>query len=471
MAESWIEKAAQRVDSWVNSWTGVGTNTGRTDFRKTYGVRFDQTTLENLFFSDAFAASIVEAVPEEAIRRGMTVGLYDATGANNDTWSANFATLWNAREFSLRMHEAWSWARLFGGGWLVLGCADGTMGDYAQPLRFENIESLVSVRALEYTEMQPQTWCTDPVNPNFGNIETYLMTLQGGASSTVQLVHHSRVIRFDGGISTRRRRFANKGVGESVLQRVYEPLAAFNGVYAGVATIVQDASQGVFKIKDLASMLAGDKTNTLKTRATLLDMTRSLTRSVMVDAETEDYKKVETNTLSGLPAVMQQFVLYLAGASQIPVTILMGQSPAGLNATSDTDVRNFYSRVKSQRVFYLEPRIRQLAKVMCAAKDGPTGGVIPSRIDIEWPSMWEQTDTEQAEMRETQSKADQVYAAIGASPQDIVSSRFAPNGQWRAWTKITGKVTPPQTIQAPAPGSHSPAAPAPQPVRTKTEIE
>jgi hypothetical protein len=71
-------------------------------------------------------------------------------------------------------------------------------------------------------------------------------------------VHASRTLRFDGALTTRRQIAANRGWSDSVLQGVYDKLRAFNGSFAAVNAMLQDASQGVFKMKDLISMMGAD---------------------------------------------------------------------------------------------------------------------------------------------------------------------------------------------------------------------
>jgi len=36
-----------------------------------------------------------------------------------------------------------------------------------------------------------------------------------------------------------------------------------------------------------------------------------------------------------------------SGAADIPMTRLLGQSPAGMNATGDGDMRNYYDRIEA----------------------------------------------------------------------------------------------------------------------------
>ena len=52
---------------------------------------------------------------------------------------------------------------------------------------------------------------------------------------------------------------------------------------------------------------------------------------------------MEVGSLTGVTEVMDRMINMVAAVSGIPVTVLMGQAPAGLNATtSESDIRSWY---------------------------------------------------------------------------------------------------------------------------------
>ncbi|MFQ8761936.1 MAG: anti-CBASS protein Acb1 family protein [Intestinimonas sp.] len=55
--------------------------------------------------------------------------------------------------------------------------------------------------------------------------------------------------------------------------------------------------------------------------------------------------------------------LDLSGASRIPVTKLFGRSPAGMNATGESDLRNYYDYVDTLREAKLRPILEKLLPV------------------------------------------------------------------------------------------------------------
>ncbi|HSN29387.1 MAG TPA: DUF1073 domain-containing protein, partial [Kofleriaceae bacterium] len=447
--ESLGRALATRVDGWQNLITGVGSFVGRSGFKFIPESRLDDQTLESIYFADAYGARICKAVPEEALRRGFSFRVtLDRDAEDHRTGSAPAPTneadetlqmassivAWmDEKEVASSLVEAWTWGRLFGGGSLLIGANDGL--DPQEPLDLDALESVDYVKAIDKRWLYPVDWYRDPRGANFGEPKVYQLTRQGAASIDARRVHASRIIRFDGAMTTPQRRFQNNGWSESELQRVYSALKKFNGAYEATETLLQEASVGAFKIKGLMQAMAQDTNDMFKKRMQLMDMARSVAHAILLDADGESFERIEVGALSGLPDTLGKFIILLSGASEIPVTILMGQAPAGLSATGDSDVRTFYDRVDSARTNYLRPKILRLAKIVCAANKGPTGGVVP-RLDALFPSMYQLTPVEESTRRSQQATADVAYIQAGVlTPEEVALSRFRPEG-WSADTTI-----------------------------------
>src|SRR5690606_13578077 len=120
--------------------------------------------------------------------------------------------------------------------------------------------------------------------------------------------------------------------------RVYDVIRDFCSGYAGAAATLADFSVGVIAIQNLAEMLAADQEGLVLKRLEMLDMARSIARAVFMDAEKERFEYV-SRSLAGMPETLDRLALRLSAGTGIPVTLLMGQSPAGLNATGASDIR------------------------------------------------------------------------------------------------------------------------------------
>ncbi len=424
------EALTARADAWVNLITGVGARDRSKALTFQAGARMPDVALEAIYVGDPYAGRICRAVPEEALRQGIKVKCGDA--ATEAKMQARLDELGAVGALSL----GWTWGRVFGGGALFVGADDGQ--DPREPLDLTKIDRVRFLVTLDKTEMQPQRWYNDPLKSTFGTPETYLLTRNsnGGAADN-SVVHASRLILFDGAPTTRRRRQELNGWGESEIQRVYDILQKFNGGWEATGHLLQESSQATFKMKGLWSMMAQKNRDLLMTRLEMMDLSRSVARAVLLDADgNESFDRTEVGALTGLAAVLDKFLLLLSGAAEIPVTILMGQSPAGLSATGESDVRWFYDRVKAAQTTYLRPRVERLVRLLFLSKAGPTGGQEPASWSVEFPPLWQPSPTEEADLRVKQAGVDVQYiTAQVLTPEEVAVNRFRSEG-WSAETSI-----------------------------------
>lgn len=431
-----FRRAVRRSDSWVNLLTGVGLNHRKTavSMRAASSDYLDDATLESLYDLDGIAARIVRAVPNHALREGFTVTTGDAAA------DARVKARLDDLLVASRVRLAWTWARLYGGGAVFLGADDGRPP--SEPLDLAALRSVRFVVDVDRRDLIPQRWNDDPLSPRFGQPETYTLTRPGGVGASMLTVHASRLVRFDGAEVTRARRQSLQGWGDSVLQRVYAELQQLRGAHAAVAALLHEASQGVFKIKDLMTLIGDDKNDVLKRRLEIMDMARSVARSILVDADGESFERTEVGALTGVVEVMDRFVNLLAGVSETPVTVLMGQAPAGLNATGESDIRAWYDGIQAEREAMLRPRLEYVVRLVMCAQDGPTGGVEPAAWKVVFPSLYQMTDAEKAEVRNKQADTDTKYIDKGVlAATEVRASRFRPDG-WSAETALAEGAAP-----------------------------
>jgi len=423
-----VKAAFQRADGWVNLVTGAGTaqRSKRLDF--TAEAVLPDEFLEALYVGDPYASRICRVVPEEALRQGyrLTTGDAGEEGA--------IATALEAAEVNEALLGTWTWERVFGGGAIFVGADDGR--DPALPLDESAIRSIRFLTVLDRRELQPHGHYGEKLRPKYGGVETYRITRTsagGGVDNAV--VHESRLIRFGGGLATRRRQQHLQGWGESELNRIYNILAHFNGAFEATGTLLQQSSEAVFQINGLMAMMAADKRDLLKNRLEVMELGRGINRSVLI-GEGESYTRTEVGALAGVASIIDKNLLYLSGAAEIPVTILMGQSPAGLSATGESDVRWFYDRIKNQQTNHLRPRHLRLVRLLCLAHDGPTRGKLPPKLAIEYAPLWQPTPLEQAQIRAAVATADATYiTAQVVTAEEVAASRFRPEG-WSPETTV-----------------------------------
>lgn len=471
------------MDGWENAITGLGVS-GRD---KTIPVSFapellSQEECEQFWRGDDIVARIVETVPNEMLREGFQALI------NNDseaTEEINEQIKQHGLEENLR--SALKYSRAYGGGGVLLGINDGVdpLGKsraaqdayrdwMREPVREDRIESIEFLNVLTPRELSPFEYYTDPLLPSYGLVKTYrLVPIYAPPGATnlgkFPIVHESRILRIPGEETTRRAMLTNVQPGwpDSILVRVMRVIANFQQAWQGVGILLQDFSFATLKIKGLAELLSmqGAKAD-LTQRAAAMEAARSIARTTLIDSE-EEYKR-ETTNVTGLSDLLERFAERLAAAAQMPVSLLFGQAPGGLNSSGDTDIRWFYDQVAAWQKRKLKPQIEYFVRLLCLAKrTSPTGGKIPEDWQINFPKLWQQTDLEQANVRNVQATADAAYINAGVlTPEEVATSRFGGTA-WSADTHLDteargemGEILDPETGERPeAPAPPTPEAP------------
>jgi phage-related protein (TIGR01555 family) len=390
-------------------------------------ARLNDTLLEALYHDEDMAARIVEALPEDALRRGYSLSI---EGDEESELPGEAFEYEKRIGFRRALREAAVWARCFGGAVVYLGIDDGA--DEAQPVNEGAIKTVRFATVLTKRELTPSTYYDDPRKANFGEPELYELahlTTPGGLAQELapgMRIHETRVLRLDGARTSLTRRQRNQGWSDSVLQKVHAVLVQFNVGWQGTAHLLQDAAQGVFKMEGLIDMLTAGEKEALAARMELVDMSRSVARAVLLDAEKEEFSR-DAPQLSGVPDTLRSFMLRLAAAARMPVTVLMGQSPAGLNATGESDTRMWYDRVEGYQEESLLPVVERFYRLMFLAADFSADE--PDSWEVRFEKLWQLSDKEQAELEKLVAERDKVYIdAQVLLPEEVALNRFKAGG-------------------------------------------
>lgn len=325
-----------------------------------------------------------------------------------------------------KLAEAWSWGRLFGAGIVIVGADDGQPLD--QPLDEGNIRTVQYLQVVDRRYVSILRYNGDALSSDFGEPELLAISSNRPGTTTVPLrtVHASRCVIFGGTRSTAWQRALRYGWDASVLERCYEQLRRYNANISAVSQLVIDASQGVLRIKDLHGIVAAGQGAALQERIEIMDRTRSVLRSILLDMD-EDFHR-EPTTFSGLEDVLRQSELDLAASIGWPVTFLFGRAPAGLSATGESDYRTITDLIRGEQVNTLRPRVEQLVRVIMLAQDGPTRGEEPENWDVVFNPLRQPTPAESAEIRKATAEADMFWRDLGVPKEALLRSHFRPDG-------------------------------------------
>jgi len=94
----------------------------------------------------------------------------------------------------------------------------------------------------------------------------------------------------------------------------------------------------------------------------------------------------------------------ISGAFGYPVSVLFGDEPAGLNATGDASLRNYYDNLAAERdnVF----KAKHLSVLEWIVRDEL--GYVPDGFDVVYRPYWEPTAMEKATINKTRAEADHI---------------------------------------------------------------
>jgi uncharacterized protein len=135
----------------------------------------------------------------------------------------------------------------------------------------------------------------------------------------------------------------------SVLQAVHETLRDYDVSWGSISNLLEEASVGVMKLQGLCKMLASKDQSVAQARMQTMASSKSMIRTLFLDADgNESFERTEVS-FAALPQLMQQINLRMAGGADLPATKLFGQEPAGMNATGESDIRQFYDSVAEYR--------------------------------------------------------------------------------------------------------------------------
>lgn len=416
--------AQMRLDGWVNTATGFGTSRDKSEYGFVLPSRIlTDTELSTLYHADDMAQRMVDVVPQEMFREGFAFETGDplVDAALND----KFDTL----EAPAKFAEGARWGRCFGGAGILIGADDGRDSDL--PLIPEKADDVAFLYVIDRRLLWPLSYYDEPGHPKLGQPKTYLVTTIGGTHFNTTVCHESRLILFRGANTGIRERHQLMGWDMSVLQRVYDVLRSFNTGWKSVETLLVDGNQAIFKMTGLAESLSSGGEEILRARMQAMDLYRSVMRAMVIDADGQESFERQAANFSGIPDTLEKFMLRLAAAVQIPVTILMGQSPAGMNATGDSDFRWFYDRIKAEQTMIAAPKIKRLGKIWLRTRAGQEHTSSAAKMmNVKFPALWTETPSDQATRENTIATRDKTYIDSQVlSPEEVALHRFgSPDG-------------------------------------------
>jgi hypothetical protein len=103
----------------------------------------------------------------------------------------------------------------------------------------------------------------------------------------------------------------------------------------------------VIKLKDLMSIVGTVKARPKIAAVSAPSQGKSTWRAAVLDME-DEWQQLQVNWPAS-PRCMDSFLLIVAGAADIPMTRLLGQSPKGLQSTGDGEERDYLAMIQARQ--------------------------------------------------------------------------------------------------------------------------
>jgi len=311
-----------------------------------------------------------------------------------------------------RVRDARIRSRLYGGSAIFIGTGDA---DTIKPLVPERIRKggVKYLTVLDRQELGVERLQMDPSLPGYSKPEMYRLT---GGSGRIVDIHPSRLIVFTGDeVPHNSTAQSLHGWGDSVLQTALEKVGHLDGTMANSASLVYEAKVDVIKVKDFTQNLrdGGSAYETLMLKRFGLAATaKGINGALLLDGE-EDYQQ-KSASFATLPDVMDRFMQMVSAASGIPMTRLFGMSPAGMNATGDSDMRNYYDRVKQEQTLDIEPAMQVFDECLIRSALGSR----PEELHFNWRSLWQMSEKDRADVAVKLVQAAEGMERMGAASME-----------------------------------------------------
>lgn len=408
-----------REDGYVNLLNKYGTKQDNSEaYKFEREPVIPDMQLTGLYEGNGLFSKIIDTPAEEALKHGFDLNL------KSDELNAFVEDALDDLEWEEKAATAIKWARLYGGALIVMLIDDGR--GLEEPVDWEHIRSIDELRVYERSIVQPdyaslyqQDYGGKGVGnrvSKFGQPEYYYVSSIYGSFK----VHESRCLVFRNGVlpeQTSNATYLFWGMPEYV--RIRRALRETVTAHTDSVKLLERSVQAIYSMKGLASLLTTDDgENQVLKRLQLVDTSRGLLNSIAIDSEGEQYD-FKTFQFSGVKDVIDATCNMLSALTNIPQTILFGRSPAGMNATGDSDFESYYNFVEKIQRLMLKRNLRTLLDVVFRA--GIASGDVAEEPDykLEFKPLWSLSDTEQATVDQTKAQTALVKAQTAQAYVDM----------------------------------------------------
>lgn len=366
------------------------------------------------------------------IRKIIDIPARDATREWR-TWQADDAdiTKLEAEEKRLGIRALFERAHVLaglGGGALILGLPGEPYDPAPTNIRAGDLAYIHAVSRYQLTMAEV---VDDPADPLFGQPREFRMGTQRGEFR----IHPSRVILFKGdpvpnfvGMAA-----ADGFWGVSRIERIYEAAQNHDTAQKCFAAILKKARLTRVGIPKLLHITATDAgTQQLMRRFQAMVASESIYSATVYDSGDGEKGGERIDDIqqswTGMPEIMYAFATFLAGVADVPLTRLIGRAAEGMNASGESQQKDWRKTVAAIQDLDLRPQMEALDQYLIPSALGS----VPKDIWWQWQPLDKPTAAEEAARFKTTMEAVEKLQMTATIPDrafaEAVQSMMVENG-------------------------------------------
>lgn len=360
--------------------------------------------LSEIYVEHGIVATLVDLPVDDGFRGGVEVGSDELSQEQSEDLNYRLERDGVLKDFK----QALKWARLFGGGALLIINDDDpkTPFDVTKVKKGDEIKfKPVDMWELYYGQDKIRDGIWDPgevmKHPDFYNYYGHK-------------IHASRVLRFEGKEAPSLVRAKLRGWGVSVLETV---VRSYNQYLKSVNLsfeVLDEFKVDYFKIDGFnTTMLTPGGTDKAIKRAQLVNMQKNYQHAVTMDTK-DDFGTKQLN-FTGIADVMREIRMQIAADLRMPLTKLFGMSASGFNSGED-DIENYNAMIETEIRSKSRSELLKVVEICCAM----WYGYIPEVIRLEFAPL----RVLSAEQEET-IKASQLQRVLTAMQSGVMTPKEA----------------------------------------------
>lgn len=346
--------------------------------------------------SEAYAEyGIVQTLVDQPVSDAFSTGFDIQTDELDDKQKKRLQTYLEKNRIIQEIQKACNWARLYGGGGLVIMVDQNP----ALPLDMKAIkeDSKLEFKAADMWELykdQANIW-----NPWEDDRDDVYYNYYG-----VRL-NRTRVLPICGKEAPSFIRPRLRGWGMSELERVVRSINSYLKNQDLIFELLDEAKLDIYQMNGFnAAMLTSSGTKTAEKRIQMANSLKSYLNALILD--TNDKYEQKQLSFNGLSEILTQIRQGVASDLKMPMTKLFGVSAAGFNSGED-DIENYNSMIESEIRSKVKFIVIEVLEICCQK----LFGFVPEDLMISFKSLRILSAEQQENMRNSQyNRLIQAYA-------------------------------------------------------------